>query len=189
MAVSKRLRYEVLRRDNHACRYCGATAPDVKLTIDHVKPVTLGGSDEPSNLVTACADCNSGKTSSTPDSPIVADVEEKALLWAAALEVAAQQREVDDRQRKLRNEIFEEKWELHRPHYFRSCDLPNGWQHSLDQFARAGLSDRDIIEMVPTAMGSRAVDKWKYYCGCCWSLVRKSHEEARALIDSFQEGE
>lgn len=23
MAISKRLRYEILRRDNHACRYCG----------------------------------------------------------------------------------------------------------------------------------------------------------------------
>ena len=28
MAVSKRLRYEILRRDNHTCRYCGASAPD-----------------------------------------------------------------------------------------------------------------------------------------------------------------
>ncbi|AWN05089.1 HNH endonuclease [Gordonia phage Easley] len=40
MAVSKRLRYEILRRDNHTCRYCGATAPDVPLTVDHVVPVS-----------------------------------------------------------------------------------------------------------------------------------------------------
>jgi len=31
MAVSKRLRFEILRRDDHACRYCGATAPEAKL--------------------------------------------------------------------------------------------------------------------------------------------------------------
>lgn len=43
MAVSKRLRFEVLRRDNHACRYCGATPPDVVLTIDHVVQTALGG--------------------------------------------------------------------------------------------------------------------------------------------------
>lgn len=54
MAVSKRTRYEVLRRDNHTCRYCGGSAPDVRLTVDHVLPVTLGGSDDPSNLVAAC---------------------------------------------------------------------------------------------------------------------------------------
>lgn len=63
MAVSKRLRYEVLRRDSHTCRYCGASAPDVLLRVDHVTPVALGGTDTPENLVTACDPCNSGKSS------------------------------------------------------------------------------------------------------------------------------
>lgn len=59
MSVSKRLRFEILRRDNHACRYCGATAAEGPLTIDHVLAVALGGTDEASNLVTACSwpDC------------------------------------------------------------------------------------------------------------------------------------
>lgn len=82
MAVSKRLRYEVLRRDNHACRYCGASAPDVKLNVDHVIPTSLGGSDKPTNLVTACADCNSGKTSSLPNATPVSDVEQEAFRKA-----------------------------------------------------------------------------------------------------------
>lgn len=83
MAVSKRLRYEVLRRDNHACRYCGRSAPDVALTVDHVVPVALGGSDDPGNLVTACRDCNSGKSASSPDAPIVANVADDALRWGS----------------------------------------------------------------------------------------------------------
>lgn len=58
MTVSKRIRFEVLRRDNYTCRYCGGSAPDVKLTVDHVMPVALG---DPTNLVTACKDCNAGK--------------------------------------------------------------------------------------------------------------------------------
>src|SRR6185369_3226628 len=62
MAVSKRLRFEILRRDNHTCRYCGRSAPEVKLTVDHVKPEALGGRTEPDNLVAACSDCNAGKT-------------------------------------------------------------------------------------------------------------------------------
>ena len=41
MAVTKRTRYEVLRRDGHACRYCGQMAPDVKLAVDHVVPVDM----------------------------------------------------------------------------------------------------------------------------------------------------
>lgn len=88
-AIPNRLRFEILRRDGHACRYCGAMAPDVKLTVDHVIPVALGGSDEPRNLVTACVDCNSGKTSTQPDSELVEDIAADALRWKRALEAAA----------------------------------------------------------------------------------------------------
>lgn len=63
MAVSKRLRYEILRRDNHTCRYCGAAAPEATLVVDHYIPVVVGGATVPSNLVTACEPCNSGKSS------------------------------------------------------------------------------------------------------------------------------
>src|SRR5689334_17114709 len=90
MAVSKRLRYAILRRDNHACRYCGATAPDVPLRVDHVTPVALGGSDKPENLVTSCEPCNSGKSSATVDSATVAAVSDDALRWATAMQQAAE---------------------------------------------------------------------------------------------------
>jgi 5-methylcytosine-specific restriction endonuclease McrA len=106
MAVSKRLRYEVLKRDNHTCAYCGRTAPEVKLTIDHVVPTTLGGDDDPSNLVAACADCNSGKSSSNPDAPIVANVAEDALRWAKAQQAAAQQMLTDLTQRRENCSVF-----------------------------------------------------------------------------------
>lgn len=58
MAVSKRVRFRIFARDNFTCRYCGRSAPDVVLHIDHVHPVSRGGTDKESNLVTACADCN-----------------------------------------------------------------------------------------------------------------------------------
>lgn len=89
MAVSKRLRYEILRRDNHACRYCGATAPDTKLNVDHVIPQSLGGHDKPDNLVTSCVDCNAGKTSSMPNATPVADVDQEAFRQSAAERQAA----------------------------------------------------------------------------------------------------
>ncbi|PJN00836.1 hypothetical protein CG740_23315 [Streptomyces sp. CB01201] len=87
MAVSKRLRYEILRRDNHACRYCGATAPGVKLNVDHVIPQALGGSDKPTNLVTSCAQCNSGKTSSMPNAMPVEDVDQEAFRRVSELKL------------------------------------------------------------------------------------------------------
>lgn len=91
MAVSRRLRFEILRRDGHTCRYCGSRAPEVQLTVDHVVPVTLGGSDEPSNLVAACTSCNAGKSSVPAGAPLVDQVTEDALRWSRAMVQAAEE--------------------------------------------------------------------------------------------------
>ena len=64
--ISKGLRFDVLNRDGFKCRYCGASQKDgATLHIDHVKPVALGGRNEITNLVTACAECNLGKSAKT----------------------------------------------------------------------------------------------------------------------------
>ena len=59
--VTKRVRYQVLERDGWRCVYCGATAEDDRLVVDHLQPVADGGTDDPDNLVTACETCNLGK--------------------------------------------------------------------------------------------------------------------------------
>lgn len=59
--LSPKERFKILKRDNFTCRYCGRTAPAVKLHVDHVKPVSEGGTNARSNLIAACADCNFGK--------------------------------------------------------------------------------------------------------------------------------
>ena len=60
--IPKRVRFEVLKRDKFTCQYCGRQAPDVVLNIDHITPVSKGGTNDITNLVTSCFDCNSGKT-------------------------------------------------------------------------------------------------------------------------------
>jgi hypothetical protein len=61
-AISKSIRFEVFKRDSFKCQYCGASAPDVLLHIDHIQPVVKGGDNDILNLITACIDCNSGKS-------------------------------------------------------------------------------------------------------------------------------
>ena len=61
-ALSLRLRYQVLARDNYTCQYCGRSAPIVELQVDHKIPVSKGGTYELSNLTTSCAECNLGKS-------------------------------------------------------------------------------------------------------------------------------
>ena len=54
-------RYDILKRDNFTCQYCGRKAPEVVLEIDHIIPVSKGGTDAPSNLKTVCRECNRQK--------------------------------------------------------------------------------------------------------------------------------
>ena len=60
--IPKIVRFEVFKRDKFTCQYCGAQAPNEILEVDHIKPVSKGGTDDIMNLVTACRDCNRGKT-------------------------------------------------------------------------------------------------------------------------------
>lgn len=61
--VSKGLRFDVMNRDGFRCRYCGAAQADgAVLHVDHFVAVSNGGSNDIDNLVTACLDCNLGKS-------------------------------------------------------------------------------------------------------------------------------
>ena len=54
--IDQRIAWEVYRRDNFTCRYCGAD--DVPLTVDHVVTWETGGPTIPLNLITSCKKCN-----------------------------------------------------------------------------------------------------------------------------------
>lgn len=62
--VTASVRYEVLRRDNFRCVICGASAKNgAVLHVDHILPVSKGGTSEMANLRTLCDRCNLGKGS------------------------------------------------------------------------------------------------------------------------------
>jgi len=177
MAVSKRLRYEVIRRDDFTCRYCGARAPDVELTVDHVVPVALGGGDGPENLVTACADCNAGKSSSSPDAPIVAGVSDDAIRWAAAMRRAAEIQASNRRAIDSFCEGFIDAW--------GGCySLPSDWRSSVEQWYEMGLDKEFLCNCIDIAFEARGVEwRWKYFCGVVWRRVTERQQIARELIE------
>ena len=61
VALSNKIRFEVFRRDSFKCQYCGKGAPDIVLNVDHINPVSKGGTNEIFNLITSCFECNQGK--------------------------------------------------------------------------------------------------------------------------------
>lgn len=191
MAISKRLRFEVLRRDNHACRYCGRSAPEVRLTVDHVVPVALGGQDVPENLVAACSDCNAGKSSAAPDSAIVADVAEDALRWRKAMEVANEMAARESATRDAYCAEFLDHWNTWTyPGGWESgkqkrntFDLPGGWRTKVGELLTAGLPLSDVAEAIDLTMGQRYVkDEFSYFLGIARNKIAVRQAVAQELI-------
>lgn len=188
MAVSKRTRFEVLRRDDYTCRYC--RSKDNPLTLDHVVPVALGGTDDPSNLVACCRDCNAGKSSSSPDASLVAQVSDEAVRWAAAMKRAAE----DAAAKRTNNAAIlthfkEHVWDSWTYTYKgeeRTVDLPPDWEAAILRQLDAGLTMDDLTEAVDTAMRAQWVrsGEFRYFMGVCKHMMLDRIEAARAILDT-----
>lgn len=181
MTISRRTRFEVLRRDGHTCRYCGAQAPDVKLTVDHVIPEALGGGDDPSNLVTACQPCNAGKSSIAPDQAIVEDVDATALLFSRALERVIEQRALAES--KFWDEFL--PWSDHWARFVRA-KLPLSAHETFRRFRAVGLSLEELYlaSEITADRGITSADgSWRYFCKVCWNKVGEIQEATFRLIE------
>ncbi len=73
--VPRRFRRQVTNtflfaRDRYRCQYCGRTQAELRpresLTRDHLVPLSRGGSNDWSNVVTACSPCNTRKSNRLP---------------------------------------------------------------------------------------------------------------------------
>ena len=60
--IPEQTKWDVWERDDYACRMCGARK---FLSVDHIIPKRVGGSDETDNLQTLCISCNSSKGART----------------------------------------------------------------------------------------------------------------------------
>lgn len=57
-------RRNIIIRDGYTCCYCGSSKGP--MTVDHIIPKNMGGSDSWDNLVCACDRCNNKKSGRTP---------------------------------------------------------------------------------------------------------------------------
>lgn len=166
MAVSKRIRFEILRRDQHTCRYCRST--DNPLTVDHVIPVALGGTDTPDNLVAACRDCNAGKSSAAPDSSLVVDVREDALRHAELIKqaYAVLIERMGDRDKYVRK--FKRA--------FGGDPMPDDWKNTVQRWFDLGVPAELVVDAAQKASRDtrafRGTGRFTWCCGIVWNQVR-----------------
>jgi hypothetical protein len=172
MSVSKKIRFEVFKRDGFKCAYCGKTPPEVMLEIDHIQPKSKNGSDEIDNLITSCFDCNRGKShielTAIPNTmqlnkEIIEERENQYLEYQKVL------RKVEKR---LRKEILEvgQVYNNFFPKYIPS-EIFN--TNSMKPFIqKLGLSV--VKESMELACSKQLDDNktLKYFCGICWNKIK-----------------
>lgn len=57
----------LFKRDGYLCMYCGAHFAISELSRDHITPLSQGGRDAWTNVITACRRCNNHKAGRTPE--------------------------------------------------------------------------------------------------------------------------
>ena len=58
-------KHRLFSRDRQICAYCAQAHPESELTVEHILPVSRGGRQTWTNVVTACRRCNQFKGSRT----------------------------------------------------------------------------------------------------------------------------
>ncbi|MCX4190830.1 HIT domain-containing protein [Methylophaga sp. OBS3] len=59
--IPGRSRFEILKRAGNRCELCGISSQERQLDVDHIQPVSKGGSNDESNFQVLCRKCNAQK--------------------------------------------------------------------------------------------------------------------------------
>ena len=171
MSLSKKSRFEVFKRDGFQCGYCGKTPPEVSLEVDHIEPKSRGGSDDINNLITACFDCNRGKSNRTLDK-IPNQLNENLNIIKEKEEQLKEYRKYVLKVRK-RIEGDINKVEKVFQTYFEDRQFTDYFRKSVKMF----LEVMDLYKVMD-AMDMACLRKdesqeaLKYFCGICWNIIK-----------------
>lgn len=178
-ALGKKTRFEVFKRDEFTCQYCGRTPPQAILQCDHIVPVASGGSNHEGNLVTSCRDCNLGKgANSLASAPRaigdqIAERKERSEQVASYNEFLVSERERTDAAIQRIGQYWYEQFVENSTYVFGSARAT-----SIRVFLQQ-LPEAEILDSVDVAMsrffpsGMNDDRTFKYFCGVCWRKVRE----------------
>jgi len=178
MPVRPKIRFEVFKRDDYQCQYCGRRVPEVTLEVDHILAVANGGKDGMDNLLTSCVECNQGKgarpvgeTSPRPD-------------------YAARLAQMKEREKQVKA-YFAHEEELEAIVEGQAYDLLYHWIEELG-YANEPNSIRSLrwfLSKTPPRQIRRAMDqaaakvmsasrdghdaRWRYFCGIMHGMIRE----------------
>ncbi len=178
-ALSKKTRFEIFKRDGFVCQYCGSHPPSVILHVDHIIPVAGGGVNDMDNLITACEACNQGKSARSL-SDIPQSLKEKSLLIKEReAQINGYQELINQTRMRIEREVS------------MVCDLYERLEEGYTLTEKSLMSVKRFIELIGvypvlgametayTMTSVRKANKFRYFCGICWNLIRDQSNGTR----------
>lgn len=171
--TSKRMRFEVFKRDNFECQYCGAKPPKVPLEIDHIIPVSKNGKTTKDNLITACFDCNRGKSNIELDNiptPLIETIEKKKVAQLQYLEY----KKILKKEQKIINQEIEEVEDVFTS-VFEGYSFTDKFKITVKKFNKE-LGVYVVADAMETACNKiyhNQNQALSYFCGICWNIIKK----------------
>lgn len=179
--ISKGKRFDIFKRDGFVCQYCGKHPPETILEVDHIVPVSKGGDNEEYNLVTACQDCNRGKSDGDLSLCPQSLKEKSEKIKEAEEQILGYQKIIYEQKQRLENEAFDvlEYIGLSKDEgEYRSAKKAH--LTSIKTFIQK-LGFFTVMEAAeisfskfPGAYSHNT--RLKYLCGICWNRVRERQD-------------
>ena len=169
--LQKKTRFQVFKRDEFKCCYCGRCPPNVVLEVDHIIAVANGGTNQIDNLITSCFDCNRGK-GAEPLASVPLALSEKIVLQQEKMDqlkaldrLLKQQKKRETAQVNEVEKVFQMIWE--------NQEFSDHFRISVARF----IGDIGLEECVwamnrACAKARNSEASLKYFCGICWNKVR-----------------
>jgi len=171
MDITKKIRFEVLKRDSFTCQYCGSKTPDVLLEVDHIIPKSKRGSDSMDNLVTACFDCNRGK-SAIELNCIPETLDNKIKLIKEKRKQYLQYKRLIKKQNEILFDEISEIDDIYNSFFNAYCISDNFKRTSLTRFIKELGVEEVKDAMLKSCDRFDENNSLKYFCGICWNKIK-----------------
>ena len=177
MALSKSIRFEIFKRDNFTCQYCGRKAPEAILEIDHIIPKKENGTNKTYNLITSCFECNRGKSHKVLSNKIA-----REDLHTDIIDLKEQIEQIkffEDLQ--MQRDLVELKeLEIILTYWYKISEESNrGSGYCEGTSFKTFLKYLDIAEIknaIDITYSKSRPNYFKYFCGICWNLIKSEKD-------------
>lgn len=189
MSITKKIRFEVFKRDGFVCQYCGKHPPETTLEIDHIQPKSKKGTDDINNLITSCFDCNRGKTNIELKRIPNSLQDNKEILQERELQYIEYHKVLAKINRRINKEIDEVTLAFETAFIKNRRTLSDEFKKGTVKKFLDKLGIHEVKDAMEIATSKFALKKRspgytiyeveneciKYFCGICWNKI-KNHE-------------